>query len=89
MKERLELLTILKEKNHNEIQTQFGHLILILHDDNAKQKISVPVNHFIASYAILHQTTCPHAPPFYGIAERKHYHIIEIAIPFYYMPMHH
>ena len=81
MKNCSELFTIF-QNFYNEIQTQFGHPIRILHSDNAKKYFSAPFNSFMASHGKIYQSTCPHTPQQNGIAERKHRHIIETARTF-------
>lgn len=58
--------------------TQFGKRIKALQTDGGKE--FKPLVKFFSEYGIIHRISCPYTPQQNGIAERKHKHIVEVAL---------
>jgi len=76
MKHHSELFHIF-QSFFNEIKTQFGVSIRVLHNDNGCEYLSHSFKQFMASYGILYQTSCAYTLQQNGVAERKNRHLIE------------
>jgi len=61
----------------NEIKTQFGVSIRVLHRDNGCEYLSYSFKQFMTSHGILYQTFCAYTPQQNGVAECKNIHLIE------------
>ena len=64
---------------HAMIQTQFQKPIKVLRTDNGGEYVNHLFHQYLATYGIIHQTTCPQTPQQNGVAERKNRHILEVA----------
>jgi len=61
------------------IKTQFGACVKTLRSDNGTEFFNSNCEKLLASYGILHQSSCPYSPQQNGTVERKHRHILEVA----------
>ena len=61
MKHRSKLFHIF-QSFFNEIKTQLGISIRVLHNDNGREYLSHSFKQFMASHDILHQTSCGYTP---------------------------
>jgi hypothetical protein len=64
----------------NTMQNLTSHKIKILRTDCGGEYASNEFHSFCLSKGILHQFTCPHTSQQNGLAERKHRHIVDIAL---------
>ena len=84
MLDRSELFSIF-QKLFQEIKTQFGVPIHTSRSDNARECLSQEFQNFMASYGILHQTSCAHTPQQNGVVGRKNRYLIETS---HTLPLH-
>ena len=52
---------------------------IILWSDNGGEYTSHAFKYHLAHHGILHQTSCPYTPQQNGVAERKNWHLMEVA----------
>ncbi|GJZ58699.1 putative RNA-directed DNA polymerase [Tanacetum coccineum] len=64
---------------YNLIENQFNKIIKVFRSDNGTEFVNQHVNKFCADKGIIHQTFCAYTPQQYGIAERKHRHLLNVA----------
>ena len=64
----------------NTMQNLLNHKIKILRTDCGGEYASNEFHSFCISHGITHQYTCPHTSQQNGLAERKHRHIVDIAL---------
>ncbi|KAM1091428.1 hypothetical protein FF1_018917 [Malus domestica] len=65
---------------YNYVHTQFGIRIKSFQFDGGGEFTSRSFSQFLVTKGIEHMISCPYTPQQNGIAERKHRHIVEIAI---------
>ena len=68
------------QKFYSFVHTQFSIDIKCLQTDGGGEYMSHSFDEFIKNLGIIHMVSCPDTPHQNGIAERKHRHIVEIAI---------
>ena len=61
------------------IATRFHTPVQVFHFDNGREFVNQSLADFFKEHGILHQTTCTYTPQQNGIAERKNWHILEVA----------
>lgn len=66
-------------KNFALIKNQFDKNIKILRCDNGSEFFNSKCNELLASYGVIHQSSCPYTPQQNGVVERKHRQILEVA----------
>ena len=62
------------------VQNLLNHKINFLHTDCGGEYASNEFNSFCITNGITHEYTCPHTSQQNGLAERKHRHIVDIAL---------
>lgn len=62
------------------VATQFNISIKCLQTDGGSEYMSNKFQAFLASKGIIHSVSCPYTPQQNCLAERKHRHLVEIAI---------
>ena len=58
---------------------QFECNVKIFRSDNGTEFVNNKLQHFFNNKGILHQTSCVYTPQQNGIAERKHWHLLNVA----------
>ena len=64
---------------HKLVTNQFDARVRIIRTDNGTEYINSEFVSYVSDHGIIHQTTCPGAPPQNGVAERKNRHLLEVA----------
>ena len=62
---------------HMLVMTQFSARLKILRSDNGTEYMSQKMTQYLASYGILHQSSCVSTPQQNGVAERKNRDLLE------------
>lgn len=65
---------------HCYVQKQFGSAIKVIRSDNAREFDDMDCKKFFQLQGIVHQTSCAYRPQQNARVERKHRHILEVAI---------
>lgn len=62
------------------VENQYNHKIKALQTDGGREFINNQLKQHLNEHGIRHRISCPYTPQQYGIAERKHRHIIELGL---------
>lgn len=62
------------------VENIFSTKIKILRSDGGGEFVNSHLASFLSSHGIFHQKSCPYTPQQNGVVERKHRHIIEVAL---------
>lgn len=61
------------------ILNKFNMIIKVIRSYNGGEFLNNECSVLLQLHGIVHQKTCVYTPQLYGIAERKHRHILEVA----------
>src|SRR5204863_6379416 len=64
---------------HKMIEIQFETGIKAIPTDNGTEYPNIVFREFLKSQGIVHQRTCVNTPAQIGVAERKNWHLLEVA----------
>ncbi|CAK9168324.1 unnamed protein product [Ilex paraguariensis] len=64
------------------VETLLSHHLKVFQSDGGGEYQSTLLKPFLSSSFIIHQKSCPYTSQQNGLAERKHWYIVEIALTF-------
>ena len=64
---------------HKMIETQYNAKVRVLRSDNGGEYQSFDLQKYLEGHGIIHQTICSNTPQQNGVAERKNWHLLEVA----------